>query len=172
MRNDPLCSGAKILEENHLLPILSNVTLGKAKVTPEGKKFLIALPIKGNLRTPLDDEVLTSALYSLLDVCLENNLNCISLSETEYIDDFHWTGLVDLLKHLFSGRITKIKLCKNIVITPEVQVQEVLIKDIHESDENGHKGVSKTYNGLRQNYFWPNMKKDIQAYASYVRETN
>ena len=40
----------------------------------------------------------------------------------------------------------------------------VLIEEAHSSAMEGHKEVSKTYNHIRQKYFWENMKLDIQKY--------
>jgi len=32
----------------------------------------------------------------------------------------------------------------------------------HYGPTNGHQGVDKTFEKLRRNYWWPNMKKDIK----------
>ena len=37
-----------------------------------------------------------------------------------------------------------------------------LIEEAHSSARGGHKGVTKTYNRIRQRYYWKNLKLDIQ----------
>ena len=43
-------------------------------------------------------------------------------------------------------------------------LREVVIKQYH--DDNGHIGVQKTFDCIRQKYFWPNLFKEIYQYVS------
>ena len=100
-------------------------------------------------------------MESLCSVCMELNLRSVKLSETASIDDHHWEVITDLIKQYFEDKITRIIICRNLILIPEPDERETLIKEIHESPINGHKGITKTYNRIRQNYFWNNMKAQI-----------
>ena len=40
----------------------------------------------------------------------------------------------------------------------------VVVKEYH--DLNGHMGVHKTFDAIRQKYYWPNLFKNIQQYVT------
>lgn len=54
---------------------------------------------------------------------------------------------------------------QNRIIVPSSLKAKVL-KMYHDGPTNGHQGVDKTFEKLRRNYWWPNMKKDIKNYIS------
>ena len=71
-----------------------------------------------------------------------------------------------LLKENFADTQVNIVICKNLVIIPEAGIRGTLIREIHVSPINGHKGVAKTYKRMRQYYSWTNMKNDIQEFIA------
>ena len=95
-------------------------------------------------------------------------------SKTECIDDESWESISELLKENFADAQVEIIICKNLVIIPEAGIRETMTKEIHGSPINGHKGVAKTYKRMRQNYFWPNTKTDIQEIIAryFICQTN
>ena len=160
-KNQPLCTGANYLVANDAFPVLQDVTLGRSKVTEQDKRFLIALPIKEDLHIRADIDIIKECIESLCSVCIELNLRSFKMSETASIDDHHWDVISDIIKQYFEDKSTRIVICRNLIIIPEPDEREVLIKEIHESPFNGHKGITKTYSRIRQNYFWTNMKAQI-----------
>ena len=46
----------------------------------------------------------------------------------------------------------------------KMSLRAVVIKQYH--DDNGHMGVQKTFDCIRQKYFWPNLFKEIYQYVS------
>ena len=50
------------------------------------------------------------------------------------------------------------------LVVPKDNQQEVL-REVHETPEAGHLGVEKTYNRASNNYFWPGMYKDVNAFV-------
>lgn len=151
-----------------------NFSLGRAKVTDINGKYLIALPIKESLHIRLDEDMFHDAIESLLDVCLELNLKYIRISNTDTLDDLSWDDAVNLLKDKFKNQTVKIILCRNLIDIPDVNIRNTIIKDIHESPMNGHKGIIKTCKRIRQHYFWSNMKKNpkLSIHAKNVKKTN
>ena len=58
----------------------------------------------------------------------------------------------------------KIIVCNGITQYPTTEQRSQLIEEAHSSALGGHKGVTKTYNRIRQKFFWENIKVDIQKY--------
>jgi len=50
------------------------------------------------------------------------------------------------------------------VSIPEIEKRKNIIEEAHTSAIGGHKGITKTYNRIRQNFYWENIKADIQNY--------
>lgn len=50
-------------------------------------------------------------------------------------------------------------------VIPKDQRQEIL-KLVHDLPTSGHPGITKTYNKLKQKYYWPKMKADVVAYVN------
>ena len=40
--------------------------------------------------------------------------------------------------------------------------RDEIFKELHNSPIGGHRGVSKTFNRIRQDYYWENLKQDVQ----------
>lgn len=60
-----------------------------------------------------------------------------------------------------------ISICKDEITTLSRNQTPKIIKENHEISFAGHKGVIKTYERIRQSYFWERMKTDIE---NYIRE--
>lgn len=58
----------------------------------------------------------------------------------------------------------KLIICYSLVKIPEIEKQRNIIEEAHSSAISGHKGVTKTYNQIRQNFLWENLKVKIQNY--------
>ena len=43
-------------------------------------------------------------------------------------------------------------------------IRNFVVKQYH--DQNGHMGVQKTFDSIRQKYYWPNLFKEINRYVS------
>ena len=50
---------------------------------------------------------------------------------------------------------------------PDIQrIKDVILKECHESTYSIHPGGTKMYQDLKQNFWWPGMKKDIGEYVA------
>ena len=56
----------------------------------------------------------------------------------------------------------KLIICKNSLkyVTPDL-IDKVFY-ELHDSPIGGHRGVSKTFNRIKTQYYWENLKEDIQ----------
>ena len=56
---------------------------------------------------------------------------------------------------------------KTRVVVPRVsEIRKKLLAEFHDSKLAGHSGVLRTYKRLAQQFYWPNMYKDVQDYVS------
>ncbi|KAL2735731.1 hypothetical protein V1478_002745 [Vespula squamosa] len=67
----PLDTEAKELANNGKLPSISEITLGRVKVTKRNEKYFIALLVKERISISTQLETLDKVLHSLLDAILE-----------------------------------------------------------------------------------------------------
>lgn len=161
LNGTPFDNGAVQYSVAGLLPQYENLTHGRACVKDIKKNVLIALPVKLNNRTLLESQTLKDSFSSLLDVILELQLESISISKTDTLDDLPWSYVLKQLTKYLTGTNCRITICQNLIQTPEPHEREALILENHASSHGGHKGVTKTYNRLRPHYFWNSMKRDI-----------
>ena len=66
------------------------------------------------------------------------------------------------IKLVFSQLLIKIIICKNSLKYVPEEKRGQIFYELHKSPISGHRGVSKTYNRIKQDYFWENLKEDIQ----------
>ena len=67
-----------------------------------------------------------------------------------------------ILDLVFANALTEIIISNGIMRYPTKEQRSQLIEEAHSSALGGHKGVTKTYSRIRQNFFWDNIKVDIQ----------
>lgn len=165
----PCDKGAKMFSEHGKLPIKPNGILGRAQVTPYGKFRLILLTIKEKDTSPTDVLTLTESLRSFLDVCRELSLKTVSINK-DNLDDIQWVTIQNTINHLFQDIPTRVLACQNQIIAPPPIDRPKIIEENHASAIGGHKGVTKTYTRIKQIYYWPKLKKEIQEYIQNCRQ--
>ena len=94
----------------------------------------------------------------------ELNIESVSIAESPHINNVLWEEILATLKIAILNSTVKIIVCIEIIQYPTKEQKNQLIKEAHSSAIGGHKGVEKTYNRIRQRYYWENMKLDIQKY--------
>lgn len=162
--------GAREYEKAGTLPKLTDLTFTRAKIINRGKYKLILLPIKLNATREVESSDMTECIRSLRDVINELQLPSFSMAQTDKIDSIPWINILNKLKKHLSDLDITITICKGLITLPKEELREVLIKEKHASTIGGHKGVTKTYNRLRQNFYWPTMKKDVQDFIKKCRD--
>ena len=53
---------------------------------------------------------------------------------------------------------------KDLIYVSNRHVQDQLLKNYHDAPIGGHQGINRTYDCLSENYYWPNMKKQVKDY--------
>ncbi|XP_039315265.1 uncharacterized protein LOC120359895 [Solenopsis invicta] len=171
MNGEPFDNGALEYQKNNLLPNYQNLAYERANVRHRNRHHvLISIPIKFNHRTLVEPQTLDNCLQSLVDVITELGLPSISISKTERFDDIPWRHIIKRICEYLRDNHILVTVCENLIQAPIPQEREALITENHSSALGGHKGVTKTYNRLRANYYWNTMKKDIQEFIRKCRQ--
>ena len=168
----PFDAGAHELAAEKLIPPLIELTLGRARVFPSlaSNKQLITLPVKERRTIALDPNMLQEAFQSLLDVTIELGLSSFSIAKTNFLDQIQWRSVLAKLQNIFQERPVAITICLGLTSTPPEDARSQIISEYHRSAFAGHKGVTKTYLRIRENYYWENMKKQVQEFIRQCRE--
>ena len=116
---------------------------------------------KVNLSETLNNIKLS--IYALHELSQKLNLRSISISKTSKINHIAWEEIKLIFDSVFANSLTKIIVCNGITQYPTKEQRSQLIEEAHSSALGGHKGVTKTYNRIRQKIFWENMKVDIKS---------
>jgi len=103
--------------------------------------------------------------------CCAINDNISSLIEAQKADNYCKNILLkirdksnNIKSSLFSFVDGVLHFQKRIIIPSSLRAR--LLKSFHDAPTSGHQGVDRTFEKLRRNYWWPNMKKDISNYVA------
>lgn len=165
-QGNPLDSGSQKLFERNELPNLGSLTLGKAKAIKYKHYYHIALPINDELRvgpTATLDHI-TKTLKDLNNITKNLKLETLSIAKTEFINNVPWSNIKAQLQLLLIDSAIKIIICNGQIKYPPKDLRSVIIDEMHCSPTGGHRGVTKTYNRIKHNYYWENLKTDVQKH--------
>ncbi|KAM0736907.1 Retrovirus-related Pol polyprotein from transposon 17.6 [Formica fusca] len=166
----PFDKGAKDYQKENKLPNYKELTFTRARITNlNNGKFLINIPIKQNDRIPIEQNDILNCIRSLRDAITELNLKTINIAQNDLYDSIPWIFMYKNLKRYLSDLPITITICKSLIRSPDLHERQNIIYEKHATKIGGHKGITKTYNRIRQNYYWSTMKKDIQEYIKNCR---
>ena len=127
-------------------------------------KYLLGLCIRGEnaesqevIRANLRD-----TLTQLREFLIAKKIKEFSIAKSPYIENIPWIDVLKLVKTIFGNNSIKIIICEGTLQYVTENRRDEIFKELHASQIGGHSGVSKTYNRIRQNFYWENMKQDIQ----------
>src|SRR5436190_7200617 len=162
----PLDSGSQKLFERNELPKLESLTIGKAKAIKYKKYYHVALPISEGLREgpTLTLERIIETLKELQNITEELKLETISIAKTEFINNVPWSNIRSQLQIIFMDAPIKLIICNGLIKYPPKDLRSTIISETHCSPMGGHRGVTKTYNRIKHNYYWENLKLDVQRH--------
>ena len=139
---------------------------GTAKEIKKGNYYHFALPIEEGAKDNLSETLnnIKFSIYSLHELSQKLNLRSFSISKTSKINHIAREEIKLIFDLVFENLFTKIIVCNGIGQYPTKEQRSQLFVEAHSSALGGHKGVTKTYNLIRQNFFSENMEVDIQKY--------
>ena len=99
----------------------------------------------------------------LRDLLLKLKQSEFSINKSEFIENLEWSDVLSIIKRVFENTYIKIIICNGTLKYVPFEKRDEIFYELHKSPIGGHKGVSKTYNRIKQLYYWENLKIDIQS---------
>ena len=115
----------------------------------------MALPIEEETKENLPETLnnMKLSIHSLHELPQKLKLRSISISKTSRINHIPWEEVKSIFDSNYSNSTTKIIVCNGITQYPTKEQRTYLIEEAHSSALGGHKGVTKNYSRIRQNFF-------------------
>lgn len=76
-----------------------------------------------------------------------------------------------MIYYLFHNSNKNIKICHNKIINPDAKEIDTILYEFHTCPASGHSGFHKTYNRIKNYYYWKNMKRDIFKYVKECKSS-
>lgn len=162
---EPCDDGAKGLLKTNKIPAKQDANIGTIiESKRSNNRHLFALCIRRD--APVSQAItitqISKTLMLLRGTLIQKNLKEFSIAKSTQIDNVDWPEVLSLIIEIFKGTGIKTIICKGTLkYVPEDKRNEIF-SELHNSPVGGHKGVSKTFHRIRQQYYWENLKQDIQ----------
>lgn len=163
----PCDNGSKILQERRLIPQMTNAETGKVTLIKKGNKVHFIFICKNKINDTVTKEILHQLSISFHKILTNTPIKILSVAKTPEIDGFKWNSILNYIRKSLIGFPIKLIICHGLVKIPDIERRKFIIEESHSSVVGGHKGVTKTYNRIRQNFYWDNLKQDIQNYINH-----
>ncbi|XP_015119803.1 uncharacterized protein LOC107043019 [Diachasma alloeum] len=141
----------------------SEPKLGQILVQKKGKHNVFLVIVKRTQYDRVKPSELKLCLHNLHYALEVHQVTSLCMAET----DNELKGIENLhlyLKKEFNGSDIVLTLCRGNIQMPEPALRPEIIKENHDSLIAGHKGVIKTYLQIRDRFYWPGMKADIENF--------
>ena len=158
--------GSKQLQKQNLIPKFKESKVGNIEIIKRGNRIHLILICKENIKEKMTRESLQRFAIKLRDIIKEKSIKIINMAKSKEFDGIQWEEVLSHIRESIIGTSTKLIICHGLVTIPEVEKRKDIIEEAHSSKIGGHKGVTKTYNRIRQNFYWNNIKTDIRNYIS------
>jgi len=149
---------------NNLIPQIKNIKTGNIVTVKRGNKFHFIYICKNSINEKFTKETLQNLSLKLREAVIQNPIKILNVSKTLEIDGHKWEEIFNQIRKSIIGLSIKIIICHGLVSIPEIEKRKNIIEENHCSAIGGHKGVTKTYNRIRQNFYWDYLKDDIRNY--------
>lgn len=166
---NPCDIGAETFLNIGRMPPIQDTMLARAKVLPyRDHKKIIALPVKEHASEVIEREIIQEAMYSLLDVIRELDIKSFSICKGD-VGNVSWSRINKMIENTLLDTKIMVTICTNDIIVPVESERQELINEYHASALGGHKGMAKTYQRIREKYYWPGMRAEVQNYINQCR---
>ena len=109
-------------------------------------------------------------LQNLRKILSDLDIKGLRISQNgDLTDELPQGTLIEILRNTFEDSNIEIALCYGNTQVPAEELRLKIILELHESLVGGHKGLTKTYCRIRERFYWPGMRNDIQ---NYIRTCN
>lgn len=162
-QGQPLDKAARQIKEKGLFIFKENAKTGEVIRDKINRRKFWGLCLSGN-----ESIVNLKTQIRTTFTALKNRLNRqtspqVNLAVTDVIANVPWSEILTILIDVFKDSTTKPTLCHDsLIYVSDPNERDKIFQELHAGTVNGHKGLSKTYNRIRQKYFWENLRRDLQ----------
>jgi len=107
---------------------------------------------------------IVAVLNDLRNLLETLKLETLSIAKTDYVNNVPWDNIKIQLRLILLDTPTKIIICNGLIKYPPKDLRPVIIGETHCPPAGEHRGVTKTYHRIKHNYYWENLKSDVQKY--------
>lgn len=143
----------KILDdlfEEHADVSSHDINILNSKTVKDRKYFIIPLP--------LDNETVVQHLFYIL----HKGKNNFDLSQTYCIENNLELPILELFSFIFTDDDIKLKICQNVVQTPDQDQIPIILDQYHTGKNNLHRGINETIKRIKEKYNWHGLTKDVE----------
>ena len=130
----------------------SNVNIVHSKSVKNRRYFIIPLPFDFETVVPHLFYILYRDRHEFDETqvyCIENNLEL---------------PILELFSFIFADKAIKIRICQDLVRTPESDEIPQILDHYHRGKTNLHRGINETVRRIKEKYTWPNLTKDVERF--------
>lgn len=139
-----------------------DANVGEAIAIRSGRTNIFHLITQETPNSPTSLTNIELCIHSLKNLMKGLGLFTCSVSKNRNdLDQIPWIDIEKLFKAGFSTEGYTITICSNELKFPPKDDQSRILKEYHESVVGGHKGITKLYNRVREDFYWKGMRKDI-----------
>ena len=133
-------------------------------------RYVFIIIVKNKQDDKVYINIISDVVQAMRNAMVTLGMKIVKVSSVEKgLEDLPWSTVEQVFKQHFLNTGLFIIVCSGAVVITPVNQREVIIKEFNESVVGGHKGASKTYWKVRSNYFWENMKPDVQRIVKNCR---
>lgn len=163
---EPCDEGSRQLQTRKIVPRIKGGKVGNFEVIKKGNGFHLIFICKENIKDKVARDTILEIATKLRRIIKEHSIKIINIAKLKELDDISWAEILSQIRESILGTSTKLIICHGLVATPEIERRKDIIEEAHSSKIGGHKGITKTYNRIRQNFFWNNIKSDVRSYIN------
>lgn len=129
--------------------------------------FIFHLIIKRTSDDCIDPKDIENAVLSLRNLLTHLQVKTVSIPQRKNngLSNVEWSLFVKNIKQHFPNDGCTFTFCLGDIRFPPERERPNIIREYHESVVGGHPGVIRLYNRIRQDFFWNNMKAQIEQFV-------
>lgn len=152
---------AKLLEFKKINKTELNNLNDVSKLKKTIGKNYYALCIANDLSLSKKKRNILATLQTLRNLLLRDKQKEIGFSKNETINSFDWSDILNFINEVYSDTPIKILICTGKLTYVNLDKRDDILNEYHKSPIGGHRGVSKTYARIKNEYHWEGLKDDI-----------
>ena len=151
-----------LLIKNTTLKINTNLKKDKIDIINIENKKMFILCLDTSATSKIVKENLIKLMQKLKEILNTQKIFIFSISRNIEILNLSWEEIEEVLKDNFENSNIKVIICLNNIEYVSINDRNRIVDTYHSSTIGEHSGINRTYNRIKEKYFWENLKSIIQ----------